>query len=114
MKTPTKFLALVNEAQERANKSSRLWDAYKKERRAAFDAGKLDEYDHKTAPASVAFSAHDIEAEAKIEGGTIICEATAACNGWTQYGRICFYFLKDGATQRNRYSRAKALVALAD
>lgn len=114
MKTPTKFLALVNEAQQRANKSSDLWDAYKAERRAAFDAGKLDEYDPKTAPASVAYSEHEIQAEVQVEGGKIICEASAACSGWTSYGRIVFYFLKDGATQRNRYSRAKALVALAD
>tara|TARA_R110002153_G_C12937147_1_gene456852 strand:- start:73 stop:417 length:345 start_codon:yes stop_codon:yes gene_type:complete len=114
MKTPTKFIQLVKEANEATDESSRLWLACKAERRAAFDAGKLDEYDSATAPASIAYSAHDRRAYAQIEGGKIICESTGSSNHGTQYGKVVFYFLKDGATQRNRFSRAKALEALQD
>ena len=112
MKTPTKFLQLINEAQDAANESSRLLRAWREEQKESIRNGI--EYDFETAPACVAYHNHDWRAYAQIEGGKIICEATGCSNGWTRYGKLCFYFLKDGATQRNRFSKAKALVALAD
>lgn len=112
MKTPTKFLALVKEANEAANESSRLWRAWDDEEKESLRNGI--EYDHYNSQAARAYSNHDHRAYAQIEGGKIICEATGATNGWTTYYKHCFYFLKDGATQRNRYSKAKALEALAD
>ena len=112
MKNPTKFLQLINEAQDVANESSRLWRAWDDEEKESIRNGI--EYDHYNSQASLAYRNHDHAAYAQIEGGKIICESTGCSNGWTRYGKLCFYFLKDGATQRNRFSKAKALVALAD
>jgi len=104
MKTPTKFQALVKEANERCEEKHRL--------NCLSEEANVKHTDLHECPLFLTWARFDVQAYASVEGGQIICEATGSYNGWTNYYKHCFYFLKDGAENRGRFSKAKALAAL--
>jgi len=106
MENLNKFQALVKEANELARENERLLQIYRDARVVVDDNWS----DHE---AVRAYYDHDKQAYIQVEGGQIICESAVAITDLSYYFKHNFYFLKDGAKRRSRFSKAKALEALA-
>jgi hypothetical protein len=107
MKNLNKFQALVKEANELAKENNRL-------DRLLTDAKVPNDENWSNHEAVRAYYDHDKQAYMEVEGGQIICESAVAITDLSYYFKHNFYFLKNGAKRRSRFSKAKALEALQD